>query len=445
MDREFKKQIDLQKLIAKYGDIPVVQTLKGFVLNGRFVIDQVLSEGAFGKIYQGYDLAQKVNGIQKPVIIKLTKSHEMNDREFKSLIEINDFAQSTQEGSTFFAETYCKGKILIQDPTLKPTTQGKKVLAKESTIESQIWSYIVQEKLGKTMEHYLFERNEPFSEKTVLQIGIQLIDAFKMIHEAGYTFNDLKLDNVLIGDACELPNHEQSFHKIRLIDFGLCKKWHEADGSHIAMKTERIFQGNMIFASKNAFNYQTQSRRDDLISLCYFLLYLVDGDLSFLQNEQEDDQPCEWMQEEFNKIKTMKNSLTVEMLAESDEGKRLIPFISEVFSLGFEDTPDYDKLRFMLLKILLEINSVPNKKFDWNEHVQEQPDEQVYINKAYSPIMSEDVDMAEDINEISDGALDNNSGASKKSRSSKGSEQAMSNVNLNERMQVMQGYSFQHN
>jgi hypothetical protein len=43
----------------------------------------------------------------------------------------------------------------------------------------------------------------------------------------------------------------------------------------------------MIFASKNAFNMQTQSRRDDLISLCYFLLYLVDGDLAFLEQNSE--------------------------------------------------------------------------------------------------------------------------------------------------------------
>lgn len=46
----------------------------------------------------------------------------------------------------------------------------------------------------------------------------------------------------------------------------------------------------MIFASKNAFNLFTQSRRDDLMSLCYLLLYLVDGDLKFLQQEDEIDE-----------------------------------------------------------------------------------------------------------------------------------------------------------
>ena len=68
----------------------------------------------------------------------------------------------------------------------------------------------MQEKLGDTLEEHLFDREEPFSEKTTLQIGISLLDSFRKIHDAGYTYNDLKLDNVLIGDAKELPNHLSS-------------------------------------------------------------------------------------------------------------------------------------------------------------------------------------------------------------------------------------------
>jgi len=44
----------------------------------------------------------------------------------------------------------------------------------------------------------------------------------------------------------------------------------------------------MIFASKYSFNLQAHSRRDDLISLGFVLLYLIDGDLVFLQNDGEE-------------------------------------------------------------------------------------------------------------------------------------------------------------
>jgi len=185
-----------------------------------------------------------------------------------------------------------------------------------------------------------------------------------MIHEAGYTYNDLKLDNVLIGEAKELPNHMDSLHKIKVIDFGLAKKYIN-NGMHIECGREKLFQGNMIFASKNAFNMKTQSRRDDLISLCYFLLYLVDGDLAFLQDENDDDAPDQ--QEEFSRIKKMKNLLTPELLcSESAEGKRLQPFFDDIFALEFESQPNYDKLRFTLVKGLLNLNETPNKVYDWN-------------------------------------------------------------------------------
>jgi hypothetical protein len=32
-------------------------------------------------------------------------------------------------------------------------------------------------------------------------IGIQLLDLFQILSSAGYTYNDLKLDNIVVGDA----------------------------------------------------------------------------------------------------------------------------------------------------------------------------------------------------------------------------------------------------
>lgn len=92
----------------------------------------------------------------------------------------------------------------------------------------------------------------------------------------------MKLDNILVGECRDEANYKYTQHRIRIIDFGLVKSFLDEEGNHISKKRERYFKGNMIFASKNAFNLFTQSRRDDLMSLCYLLIYLIDGDLVFL-------------------------------------------------------------------------------------------------------------------------------------------------------------------
>jgi hypothetical protein len=37
------------------------------------------------------------------------------------------------------------------------------------------------------------------------------------------------------------------------------------------------FKGNMLFASKNSFVGHTLSRRDDIITIMYMLVYLING------------------------------------------------------------------------------------------------------------------------------------------------------------------------
>lgn len=41
-------------------------------------------------------------------------------------------------------------------------------------------------------------------------------------------------------------------------------------------------------------------------------------------------------------------------------------FVEDVFSLGYKDEPDYSKLKFRLVKVLLDNEWVPNHEFDWN-------------------------------------------------------------------------------
>ena len=149
--------------------------------------------------------------------------------------------------------------------------------------------------------------------------------------------------------------HKDYLHKINMIDFGLAQKYVDKNGQHIPAIRERYFQGNLIFASQHCFNLVTHSRRDDLISLSYLLLYLIDGDLAFLSRDEQSSGANDngFNEAEFKRIKKLKNQLTPAMLCQSPEAQTLLPFLEEVFSYEFEHTPNYFKLASILLQCLL--------------------------------------------------------------------------------------------
>lgn len=43
-----------------------------------------------------------------------------------------------------------------------------------------------------------------------------------------------------------------------------------------------------------------------------------------------------------------------------------MPLLTYAYSLEFTDRPDYEKMKFMLKKILMDRDYVPERKFDWS-------------------------------------------------------------------------------
>jgi casein kinase 1 alpha len=133
----------------------------------------------------------------------------------------------------------------------------------------------------------------------------------KIIHRAGYLYLDIKLNNILVGEADEL-DVVSSLNKVRLIDFGLSRKYLDPVGQHIPNKVERVFKGNIVFSSKHLFNLESPSRRDDLISLGYLMIYMISGDIPFIKEDEEEalgNLQAE-QEREFRRVKALKNSLT---------------------------------------------------------------------------------------------------------------------------------------
>ena len=59
---------------------------------------------------------------------------------------------------------------------------------------------LVMDKFGDNLRIIHDHMDDKFSIQTVLQAGVQLLSLIEHIHELGYVFNDLKPDNILVGD-----------------------------------------------------------------------------------------------------------------------------------------------------------------------------------------------------------------------------------------------------
>lgn len=76
------------------------------------------------------------------------------------------------------------------------------------------------------------------------------IERLENFHNIGYIHLDLKPDNILLGSG-----HMNSARAkmLYLIDFGVSRKYKNADGSHVQFRMDLSFTGNVIFASVNSF------------------------------------------------------------------------------------------------------------------------------------------------------------------------------------------------
>ena len=104
-------------------------------------------------------------------------------------------------------------------------------------------------------------------------MAIQMLTRIETCHKYSYLHRDIKPENFLIGSG-EVSNI------IYLIDYGLCKKYRNPKtNNHISYKENRNLTGTARYVSINTHLGVEQSRRDDLESIAYVLIYFLKGNL----------------------------------------------------------------------------------------------------------------------------------------------------------------------
>ena len=289
--------------------------LKNKILLQKFKIIKRIGKGAFGSVYLGKDLSK-----EEYVAIKL---------------EIRDQNEIILERETYILYML-KGLGIPQ------------VIAYGHNLKYNI---LIQELLGKSLDNLLFDKKYKFSLKDSCMAGIQILDRLEYIHNKGIIHRDIKADNFLIG----IKKKEI----IYIIDFGLAKQYlNNKTGKHVKYCVNKKWSGTSRFASANTLKGIEPSRRDDMESFCYLLLYLMKGSLPW----DQINEPSEI--NEILIIYKMKEYMPADIMFK-DLPWQMSEFYKYCKNLNFEQKPNYNYLRKLLINILEYIGEKNDLYFSW--------------------------------------------------------------------------------
>ena len=308
MEEEIQKQAKSDNMDSKY--VNKKDSLINTFFYPNFKPVKKLGEGSFGKVY-------KVVSNKKYYAMKLE-----NKKHSQGLLE-----------SEATIMTYLKGPNI---PNVELFTQNDE------------FNILIMELMGKSLED-LININKKFSIKTVCMLAYQMINILQYIHEKHIIHRDIKPDNFVMG------LNENNAH-LYIIDFGLSKKYRSSKTlmQYPLIKRKKLV-GTARYASIHALEEFEQSRRDDLESVGYVLIYFLKGRLPW------QGLKAKGKEERYMKILTKKKEI------KSEELCRGFPFIFQNFvhyskNLDYLEEPDYENLKDMFVKC---INNELNDNFDF--------------------------------------------------------------------------------
>nr|XP_057917981.1 casein kinase I isoform X1 [Doryrhamphus excisus]XP_057917983.1 casein kinase I isoform X1 [Doryrhamphus excisus] len=244
------------------------------------------------------------------------------------------------------------------------------------------YNVMVMELLGPSLEDLFNFCSRKFSLKTVLLLADQMISRIEYIHLKNFIHRDVKPDNFLMGLG-------KKGNLVYIIDFGLAKKYRDArTHQHIPYRENKNLTGTARYASINthlgigdttlthtwtlfasfliiisaalfSVSSTEQSRRDDLESLGYVLMYFNLGSLPW------QGLKAATKRQKYERISEKKMSTPIEVLCKGYPSV-FSTYLNLCRSLRFDDKPDYSYLRQLFRNLFHRQGFSYDYVFDWS-------------------------------------------------------------------------------
>lgn len=286
----------------------------GDLIDNKFEVLEYIGKGSFGDVYKANDIKNN-----KLVAIK-TENNNENEYLYEEFKLYNKMKHQSIPNVYYYGQ-YKNNNVLVM-------------------------TY-----LGNNLGTLFKFCDKKFTIKTVCMIVIQLIDILEHIHSFGILHKDIKPENILIG-------HKNEKNKIFLIDYGLSNNFLIDKITHIPWDDTREFSGTYRYSSIRNHTGSEQSRRDDLESLGYVIIYFLKGKLPWENIKQNKN--IERVIQIFNK----KKNITCEKLCHNLPSI-IYEFIKTTRLLRFKEKPNYSKIKQIFIEYMISNDLKFDFAYDW--------------------------------------------------------------------------------